>query len=99
MVAAMPGDRLQGEVASRCTGLTYTVAAGEPSRRTSQPLPAPQPQSMGVGPRSLDKLALSLAHFSNKSKRLEYWPPETRNGAAIIHSFWAFLSCKHFPFS
>ena len=42
---------------------------------------------------------LTLAHFSNKSKSLEYWSLGAENGAAIIHSFCAFLSCKHFPFS
>lgn len=42
---------------------------------------------------------LALAHFSNKSKSLEYWSLGAENGAAIIHSFCAFLSCKHFPFS
>lgn len=41
----------------------------------------------------------TLAHFSNKSKSLEYRSLGTENGAAIIHSFCAFLSCKHFPFS
>ena len=41
----------------------------------------------------------TLAHFPNKSKSVEYWSLGTENGAAIIHPFCAFLSCKHFPFS
>ena len=51
----------------------------------------------GGGSSSL--VGLTLAHFPNKSKSLEYWSLGTENGAAIIHSFCAFLSCKHFPFS
>lgn len=69
-----------------CAG--RTVAGGP--RGTSPPAswgregPNPQP---------------SLAHFSNKRKRLEYWSLGTKNQAAIIHPFCAFLSRTHLPFS
>lgn len=44
------------------------------------------------------RVALFLAHFSNKSKRPAYWSLGTKHGAAIIHLCCAFLSGKHFPF-
>lgn len=46
----MPGDRLRGEVASRCTGLTYTVAAGEPAGGPRGPFLPLSPRAWGLVP-------------------------------------------------
>jgi len=78
-------------------GVLAAASLGLNSRALHAQHPTQGGTQQEAAPSSL--VGLTLAHFPNKSKSLEYWSLGTENGAAIIHSFCAFLSCKHFPFS